>query len=80
MAKVVRLWIREDGEEPKAVAGDATKAPGPGRLVDVEASSAKAARAIYARAQLAEPSEELDPEGWIAWRAARRAVMEVASA
>lgn len=77
MTKTVRLWIRQDGEQPKAVACDATKAPGPGVLVDVVgAKSADAARAVYALAQRPEPSEADDPQGWTEWRAARRAVKE----
>jgi len=79
MAKIVRLWIRE-GAPPKAVARDATRPPGPGRLVDVEARSAEAARATYALSQAPEPSEEQDPHGWLAWRAAQRAVREVSRA
>lgn len=77
MAKVVRLWIRQDGEKPKAVARDATKAPGPGFLVDVEAKSADVARALYALALRDEPDEAKDPQGWLSWRAAKRAVREV---
>lgn len=77
MAKVVRLWIRQDGEAPKAVASDASAAPGPGVLVDVEAKSADAARALYAMTQRPEPREQDDPQGWLEWRAAKRAVREV---
>ncbi len=73
----VRLWIREDGEKPKAVARDATKAPGPGRLVDVAAREPGEARRLYELAQAQEPDEQKDGERWLAWRAARRAVTEV---
>lgn len=75
---MIRLWIRQDGEQPKALARDAVKAPGPGRIVDVQARSADEARRLYALAQLVEPVETEDPDGWLAWRAARRAVTEVA--
>ncbi len=74
----VRLWIREDGEQPKAVALDATKGPGPGRLVDVLGTrNADDARKLLAVALSAEPSELKDASGWVAWRAARRAVVEL---
>lgn len=73
----VRLWIRLDGEAPKAVARDATKAPGPGRLVDVSAPSPDEARRVYELAQADEPDEKKDGTRWLAWRAARRAVVEV---
>jgi hypothetical protein len=77
MSKRVRLWVRTDGEEPKAVERDATKAPGPGKLVDVQALNAADARARLALAGTKEPDEHDDPQGWLAWRAARRSVFPV---
>lgn len=80
----VRLWIREDRkldgktEEPKAVALDAQAAPGPGRLVDVLGTrSADEARRLLALASSPEPKEEDDGPGWLAHRAASRAVRPV---
>lgn len=73
----VRLWIRKDGEQPKAVAIDATKAPGPGRLVDVEAKNPEEARRVFALSQASEPDETQDGERWLAWRKARKAVTEL---
>ncbi len=70
----VRLWIRQDGEQPKAVAIDATKAPGPGRLVDVEAKNPDEARRVFALSRAPEPDEQQDGERWLAWRSARRLV------
>lgn len=74
---MVRLWIRQDGEQPKALALVATKGPGPGRVVDVAARSADEARLICAAAQQDEPKEEDDPQGWLEWRRCKRLVSEV---
>lgn len=74
---MIRLWIRQDGEQPKAVARDATRAPGPGRLVDVEARTPDEARRVYELSAAEEPDEQKDGERWLAWRAARRAVKGV---
>lgn len=79
MGKRVRLWIREDGEQPKAVARDADEAPGPGRLVDVAAPSADEARRLFRLAQASEPDRKKDKAGWLAWDEARDAVQEVTS-
>lgn len=43
MAGVVHLWVREDGEEPKAL-GAGVIPPGPGKVVAVRARSAGEAR------------------------------------
>lgn len=75
----VRLWIREDGEQPKAIARDATKGPGPGRVVDVVARGTDEARTVYATTLQAEPKEETDPQGWLEWRRCKRLVSEVTS-
>ncbi|HYE92700.1 MAG TPA: hypothetical protein VEA38_16840 [Terriglobales bacterium] len=74
---IVRLWIREDGEQPKAVAIDATKGPGPGAIFDVTARSADEARSLYACSRRTEPDQDADPAGWIEWKHAKRAVKEV---
>lgn len=80
MGKRVRLWVdREDGQEPKAVARDAVSPPGPGRLVDVFANSAKDARAFYAIAQRPEPDRRTDKQGWVEWDDARDRVREVSA-
>ncbi len=71
---MIRLWIREDGEQPKAIARDATAAPGPGLIVDVDARNSDEARRIYATTLQTEPLEEQDPQGWIEWRRCRRLV------
>ena len=71
---MIRLWIRQDGEAPKAVAREAKTAPGPGRLVDVEARTPEEARKVYALSVASEPDEQKDGERWLAWRASRRAV------
>lgn len=76
----IRLWIREDGERPKALAADATRPPGPGRIVDVDARSADEARRIYAVTLQPEPSEEQDPVGWTDWRRCKRLTQEIAPA
>ena len=74
---MVRLWIRADGGEPKAIGQDLAAGPGPGEVVDVSARSAREARSLYATACQAEPDELKDPEGWLAWRKACRAVRKV---
>lgn len=74
---MIRLWIREDGEKPKAIARDAAKGPGPGKVVDVDARTADEARRVYATTLQKEPSEELDATGWIEWRRCKRIVREV---
>lgn len=74
---MVRLWIREDGEQPKALPGDVTAGPGPGAVVDVQARSSREAREVYARATAADVSEETDPQGWLAQRAARKRITTV---
>lgn len=74
---MIRLWIRPDGE-PKAIALDAAVAPGPGPIVDVrEVRDVAAARYLYSISRRPEPDESTDPQGWLAWRAARRLVKEV---
>ena len=78
MAKRVRLWIRQDGEQPKALALDATKGPGPGRLVDVlGTTNSDEARRLLSIASSSEPDEHKDGQGWLAWRAARRVVVAI---
>lgn len=74
---MIRLWIRQDGEQPKALPRDAAKGPGPGAVMDVEARSADEARALYALSVRPEPSEADDPQGWLEWRRAKRSVREV---
>lgn len=79
----VRLWIRRDlrpdgsPEPPKALPLDQAQGPGPGCVVDVDARTANEARRLLALASSQEPSEAKDPDGWTAWRAARRAVREL---
>ncbi len=83
MASRVRLWAREDGvdeNQPKAIALEATRGPGPGRVFDVlGARTATEARQVLAVFRGAEPDEQQDGESWLAWRAARRNVQEVTS-
>lgn len=76
---MIRLWIREDGEQPKAIGRHlgAAPPPGPGKVVDVDARTADEARAVYATTLQAEPSEEQDPKGWTDWRKAKRLVAPV---
>lgn len=78
-AKVVRLWKREDGEQPKALALDATKGPGPGRVFEVTAPSADAARELLKLALGAEPDRKADKARWVDWDTARELVREVTS-
>lgn len=74
----VRLWVREDNEEPKAIPGDGTLPPGPGLVVDVEARSAREARHVYALASAAPVDELEDADGWNAQRKAQRRIKPVA--
>ena len=78
MSGSVRLWIREDGEQPKCIPGDGTMPPGPGVLVDVMARSAREARAVLERAEAPDIDEEKDGQAWQEQRAARRRVKRVA--
>jgi hypothetical protein len=73
--RTVYLWLRQDGESPKAIQAGA-KPPGPGKVVAVEANSSEEARRVYALASR-EVSEEGDPEGWFESRQARKRVREV---
>ena len=75
----VRLWAREDGEQPKSVGLSATKGPGPGKVYEISARTSSEARVILAAFLSAEPDEQKDAQAWIAWRAARRNVREVTS-
>ena len=75
----VRLWIRVDGEQPKAIAHNATKAPGPGRIVDVRARGAGEARAVFVLFDSPEPDKRADKAGWLDWDDARERVTEVRS-
>lgn len=70
----IRLWIRQDKtakgslEEPKAVAIDATTAPGPGELVDVDAPTPAEARRVLKLARMKQvPDRKDDRETWNAW-------------
>lgn len=76
---MIRLWIREDGEQPKAIGRHpgAAPPPGPGKVVDVDAKTSDDARRVYATTLQDEPSEEQDPEGWIEWRRCGRLVKPV---
>lgn len=76
---MVRLWIRTDGEQPKAVARDAVRAPGLGRLVDVDARTANEARRLFALTQQAEPDRRANKALWLEWDEARERVREVQS-
>lgn len=74
----VRLWVRADDADPKAVARDAATPPGPGALVDVlGARTADDARRVYACSLTLEPDQDQDGEGWLAWTRARRVVVPV---
>ena len=75
--KKIRLWVRQDGQQPKALARDATAAPGPGRIVDVHAASADAARDTYATATGPVPDEDKTPQAWLEHRQALKRVQEV---
>lgn len=76
---MIRLWIREDGEQPKAIGRHpGAKPPGPGKVVDVDTKTSDEARRVYATTLQAEPPEEQDPEGWLEWRKCKRLVSEVA--
>ena len=79
MARTVRLWVREDGEEPKAIPGDGSLPPGPGLVVDVEARSSREARQLLSLATGPEVLEVKDPSGWLEQRQARRLVKPVAA-
>lgn len=71
---LVTLWIREDGQQPKAIEPEATP-PGPGIVVRVQARSVADARETFRIAEMSEPQEDQDPQGWLAWRAAKRRVV-----
>lgn len=73
----VRLWAREDGEQPKAIALDALRGPGPGKVYDVQAQGSNEARRTLALFLSPEPDEQRDAQAWLAWRAANRSVREV---
>lgn len=73
----IRLWKREDGEAPKAIALDAAKGPGPGRVFDVTAKSAAAARDVLSMFLAPEPDRRAERERWLAWDEARELVREV---
>lgn len=78
----VRLWARQDNNDenrPKALALDATKGPGPGRVYDVRTSSVPEAKRLLALFLSPEPDEQTDGAGWLAWRQAKRDVCEVTS-
>lgn len=84
-AKVVRLWKREDGEQPKALALDGRPPMGPdgkplpGRLYNVTAPSADAARDVLALFLAPEPDRKTDKARWLDWDTARDLVREVIS-
>jgi len=73
----IRLWKREDGEAPKAIALDAAKGPGPGRVFDVTAKGVGAAREVLALFLSPEPDRRLERERWLAWDESRELVREV---
>ena len=69
-----RLWVREDGEQPKAIPGDGSLPPGPGLVVDVAARSSEEARQVYGLAAAEDVNEAKDADGWNEQRKARRRV------
>lgn len=78
---IVRLWVREDGEQPKAqekAPGAVTTPAGPGLVVDVEARGADDARALLGRAAAEDADEQKEPQRWLEQRAARRRVRPLA--
>lgn len=77
MPTTVRLWIRTDGQPPKAIAITATRGPGPGIVVDVQARSAVDARATYALSCQSEPDRRTQKALWCDWETARERVQEV---
>lgn len=77
---MIRLWIREDGQQPKALALVGGIPPGPGKVVDVDTKTSDEARRIYATTLQPEPAEESDPDGWLEWRRCQRLVKEIAPA
>lgn len=75
----IRLWARTDGDKPKAIALDAKAGPGPGRVFDVTARSAEAARRVLSLYLAPEPDKRADRARWLDWDEARDAVKEVTS-
>lgn len=78
---MVRLWVREDGEQPKAqekAPAAITNPPGPGLVVDVQARNADEARELLGRAAAPDVDEQQNPQGWLEQRAARRRVRPMA--
>lgn len=80
----IRLWIRQDKtskgalEEPKALALDATTAPGPGEIVDVDAATPSEARRVLKLARLRDvPDRKADRDTWNAWDDAKDRVRTV---
>lgn len=71
------MWKREDGGQPKAIALDAVAGPGPGRVFDVTARSAAAARDVLAMFLAPEPDRRSDRGRWVEWDEARELVSEV---
>ena len=79
MARTFRMWSREDGGEPKALAADAKAGPGPGRVFSVEARSTDEARGLLKLVLGAEPDKRANRALWNEWDEARERVVEVIS-
>jgi hypothetical protein len=60
------MWAREDGEKPKAIERG-SRPRGPGRVFEVEATSAEDARSSLARFLGPEPDRRTDRAAWNDW-------------
>lgn len=77
MPRVIRVWIREDGEPPCVLQAD--KLPrGPGRAYDVTGARSRAdAVAAVADFLQPEPDRRADRDAWNRWDVAQDSVSEV---
>lgn len=63
MAKLIWLWIRQDGRPP-SVLQRGSAAPGPGDVFEVEAGSRAEATRLVAIASTQAPDPHEDPDRW----------------
>lgn len=75
MAKIITVWVREDGEPPCCLERGAP-ARGPGRVFEVEAKNRRAAVELVRLAMQPEPSKREDRAGWNKWDEACELVVE----
>jgi len=77
--KTMHLWVPDDQDhwgKPRLIEVG-SKPPQPGKVYEVQATTAKEAALLYATTSAPQPDEDTDPDGWHSWRQASKRIKEI---